>query len=159
MRTINYFQARDEAHRTFLTGSDMPAPTRAIFLYLLSCTLYAGEAYGWVRHSSCGVATIAAVTGYSERSVKSHLQLLERNGLVRRQQRPRTHRGRPADEIRIEWSYLYQGAAPARETDAPGVADQGAGAAPSFLYKEKELQEPGQAREADVIELRRRSHV
>lgn len=160
MRTASFFQVRDELNREFLRGSDMAGPTRAIFRHLLECTLYAGEAYGWVRHDACGVSTIARITGYSERAVKEHLRLLEANGLIRRYNRTKGTKGRKNDEIRIDWEYLYedQGAAPALRYQgagaAPMKADQGAAPAPSSYIEEKNYKEPC-GTDGRVIEMRR----
>lgn len=160
MRTINFYEARDELNRELLRGSDMPLPARAIFRYLLESAMFSGEAYGWVRHDACGVKTIAAIVGLSERAVVTHLQLLEGNGLVRRRRRARGTLGRVNDEIRIEWDFLYQDAPGARESGASTKADQDAPGASTTQYTEKVFTEPGQAREADVIDMTRRiAHV
>ena len=159
--TVSFFQARDEMDRVFLAGSDMPGITRAVFRHLLEHMMYSGESYGWVVRSASGVSTIAVITGFSERAVKSHLRMLEANGLITRH-RHRTGTGtgpggRSADRIRVEWDYLHnEGASGARASGAPSGGDEGASGAPSTIYKEELLQEPG----AEVIDLAsRRKHV
>jgi hypothetical protein len=143
LRRINFYQARDEMHREFLRGSGMPGPTRAIFRYLLEFTLYGESGYGWVRHDACGIDTIAASTGFSDRSVKEYLRQLEANGLIKRYRKDR--KGGANDEIRIEWSYLYigLGEGDAREGDAPTNSVLGEGDAPTIPYTEKGSTEPG----------------
>ena len=168
MRTISYFQARDEIQRVFLAGSDMPGPTRAVFRYLLDSAFYTGQAYGWVRHSSCGVTTIAKITGFSEKTVRVAMTMLENNGLIRRYPRPKSSGGRLPDEIKIEWSFLYLGRVPEAvgatasvdgATVSGGSEPVGATASYSSNKRVKNRQKPGQAREvAEVIPMRR-SHV
>lgn len=166
MRTISFFQARDQMNREFLAGSDMPPLTRAVFRYLIECTMFKGESYGWVNYSSCGVMTIAKITGLSERAVRTHLQMLEDHGLIKRYRRAsKSGSGRSNDQLRIEWDYLYEGdeiqPAPdaGRERGAARNDVQPAPDAASSISKEKELQEPGEAGIAEVIEMPRRAHV
>lgn len=174
MRTIGFFQARDELNRAFLQeGTSMPAPARAIFRFLLESVFYGGSAYGWVNHGCCGVKTIAAITGFGERAVRTHLNMLEANGLIRRVPRPRTDGGRDPDEIQVTWTYLYSEPAPhAPPAPRAGSADRSAGSDPpetapragSYIPQDifKKDKNPGDAREgADVIEMaqRRRAHV
>lgn len=157
MRTITFYQARDEMNREFLRGSDMPGPTRAIFRYLVECTMFSGEAYGWVRHDACGVPTIAKITGFSVHTVKDHLRLLEDNGLIRRYRREQAGRGgRHPDEIRIEWKFMFEGAANERSSE---VQFEGAGDEPSLPITDKSFTEPGEAG-GDVIDMAsRRAHA
>jgi len=152
-------------HRVFLAGSSMPGPTRAIFRYLLEFTLYGGEAYGWVRHDACGVRTIATSTGFSEKTVKRALIMLENNGLIRRVTRAKGTGGRLADEIRVDWDYLYVGAqgdslTPWGSGDSltPSEGAQGDSLTPSSIsISKRTTSNPGVAGDGGgtIIELRR----
>ena len=163
MRTISFFQARDEMNREFLRGSDMPAPARAVFRHLLECTLFTGEAYGWVRHDACGIKNIAALTGMSDRSVSRCLQALENNKLIRRVSRARGAGGRLNDEIQVVWKYLYVEPAGAKTEPLSGDTVSVSGGSKteplsvSSFTKEKD-EEPGVAGDdAKVLEFRRKS--
>jgi len=172
VRTISFFQARDEINRVFLQGeSNMPAPTRAIFRCLLESVFYSGSAYGWVNHACCGVRTIATLTGLGERAVRTHLNMLEANGLIRRVPRPRADGGRDPDEIQVTWTFLYAepaphaGGAPDAGSGAPDAGSGGSEAARdagSYIPQDrfKNSKNPGGAREAEVIDMTRRiAHV
>lgn len=165
MRKVNFYQARDKLHREFLAGSPMPGPSRAVFRYLLEFTLYGGEAYGWVRHDACGIKTIAASTGMSERTVLRAMLLLENNGLIKRVARTKGSGGRLADEVRIDWEYLYVGA----ESDSVALSGSGDSvalsdgpesdsvASSSISISKRTTSNPGDAGDggAKIIELRR----
>jgi hypothetical protein len=165
MRTINFYQARDKMHREFLAGSDMPGPTRAVFRYLLEFTLYGGEGYGWVRHDACGVTTIALSTGFSEKTVKRAMAMLENNGLIKRVTRTRATGGRLSDEIRMEWDYLYAGAEGDSLTPNPqgdsltpsGVAEGDSLTPSSISISKRTTSNPGEAGDGGgkLIQLRR----
>lgn len=168
MRTISFFEARDELFREFLAGSPMPAPTRAVFRYLLEFTFYRGAAYGWVRHDACGTKTIAQSTGFSEKTVKRSMVMLESNGLIKRVTRTKGTGGRLSDEVRIDWDYLYVGAegdslTPSGQGDSltPSDGAEGDSLTPSSIsIKKRTTKNPGQARDGggEVIEMRRK-HV
>lgn len=165
MRKINFYQARDELHREFLAGSEMPAPTRAVFRHLLEFTLYGGEAYGWVRHDACGIKTIAASTGLSVRTVLRSMAMLEANGLIKRVARTKGTGGRLIDEVRVDWNYLYVGpesdsVAPSGSGDSVALSDgpESDSVAPSSIsIRKRTTSNPGDARDggARIIEMRR----
>lgn len=143
----------------------MPGPTRAIFRYLLEFTLYGGEAYGWVRHDACGIKTIASSTGFSEKTVKRALTMLESNGLIKRVTRTKGTGGRLSDEIRMDWDYLYAGAEGDSLTPNPqgdsltpwGVAEGDSLTPSSISISKRTTSNPGDAGDGGgkIIELRR----
>lgn len=165
MRTINFYQARDQVHREFLAGSDMPGPARAVFRYLLEFTLYGDKGYGWVRHDACGVKTIADSTGFSVRTVIRAMAMLENNGLIKRVTRTKGTGGRLIDEVRMDWEYLYVGpegdtVASSGSSDTVASSDGPEGdtvASSTMSIRKRTTSNPGDARDGGgkIIKMRR----
>jgi hypothetical protein len=119
-------EARDALDAEILTGNlQLSAIKVAILRVLIEHTLYKPNApkdYGFVVTTlpgllggdriPLGIETIAKLTGYKPRAVKTALADLQDMKLIRRLPRPNWYGGRSVDRIRLDWAML-EGAADA----------------------------------------------
>lgn len=159
-----YHGAKNELDRLIIEGDIyLVGPSAAIFRFLLSHMFYTGDSYGWVRDDRSSVDIIAKLTGYGIRTVKDHLQSLQRIDMIKRYKRPKLTGGRWPDRIFICWDYLHAESAAGYDSEGAGAAlmespapSEGAAPAsrvespaPSYVPQEKvknDYEERGQAR-------------